>query len=773
MTNSSLSRSTRLMGVSAAALAMALAGAAAAAEAPTASGDGPAQVEEIVVTAQKRSENVQKVPIAVTAVAGDQLRAQQVTSTVGLGKIAPNLTVTDYGNPVITVFTLRGVSQFDFSDHQESPVAVFVDGSYVPYLSAVGASLFDLDHVEVLRGPQGTLFGRNATGGVIQVASARPTAELSGYALFQAGDHGQLHAEGAVSGPLGGGVLGRLSLSDDQHDGYFKNSLGGSKGDADDLSWRAQLYKDFDGRGDLTLMARGSRDRTSTSPYAAAAAYPDPSTGLFVKGNGAAFADFCSSFFGAPVGPNPVDCVSGDVEDHDRDTITNNRHGGGFKRDYYNFNATLNLDLGDVRLTSITSYGHLKKGYSDEDSDGTSYDLLVFAQDARAEDFSQELRLAGRNGRFNWVVGAYALGINGDYSSDVSFYPGDPFFAADVANSWTLDDRTYALFGQTEVELTDALKLIVGARYDHDRKTFSFATPCAGPGCPLFGFTDPGIVQGSGYDASVPGARPVRSSDNWDGKLQLTWQVNDDVMVYGGVSRGTKAGGYNAGSTAFYTVAQTIFDDEVLTDYEAGVKSSWLDNRLRLNASVFYYDYDKVQVFSQLGPSTLTFNDDARIYGAEFELQARPTPTLTLGANVSLLNSRLDPVAVPNVLNGTVAMVSQRFPNSPDTTVSGYVRKEWPVGPGYVAVQADAKWQSSQKLNLIDYPATLQPSYALVNGRISVGPADKRWEAAIYVQNIADQGYRVAAAPFVTTNGAIIEIYGPPRLVGVSLMAQF
>ena len=123
-----------------------------------------------------------------------------------------------------TVFTLRGVSQFDFSDHQESPVAVFVDGSYVPYLSAVGASLFDLDHVEVLRGPQGTLFGRNATGGVIQVVSARPTEAPSGYAMFQAGDHGQLHAEGAVSGPIGGGVLGRLSLSDDQHDGYFKNT---------------------------------------------------------------------------------------------------------------------------------------------------------------------------------------------------------------------------------------------------------------------------------------------------------------------------------------------------------------------------------------------------------------------------------------------------------------------------------------------------------------------------------------------------------------------
>jgi iron complex outermembrane recepter protein len=766
-----LSRSAALMSASAAVLAVAVAGAAMAAEAPA--GDTSAQVEEVVVTAQKRSENVQKVPIAVTAVAGDQLREQVVTSTVALGRVAPNLTVTDYGNPVITVFTLRGVSQFDFSDHQESPVAVFVDGSYVPYLSAVGANLFDLDHVEVLRGPQGTLFGRNATGGVIQVVSAKPTATPSGYAMVQAGNYGAIRAEGAVSGPIGGGVLGRLSLVDDQRHGYFHNTLGGSKGDGDDLSWRAQLYKDFDGKGDLTLMARGSRDRTSTSPYSASAAYPDPSTGLFVKGNGAAFADFCSSFFGVSVGADPVDCLSGDVSHHNRYTITANRKGGGFRRDYYNLNATLNLDLGTVKLTSITSYGHLRKGYSDEDSDGTSYDLLVFAQEARAEDFSQELRLAGHNGRFNWVVGAYALGINGDYSSDVSFFPGDPLFAADAANAWKLDDRTYAVFGQTEVELTDALKLIVGARYDHDHKTFDFHTPCAGPGCALLGFSDPSIVQGTGYDASVPGAQPVRNSDNWDGKLQLTWQATDNVMAYGGVSRGTKAGGYNAGSTAFYTVGQTIFADEVLTDYGVGLKSSWLDNRLRLNASVFYYDYDKVQVFSQLGPSTLTFNDDAKIYGAEFEMQARPTATLTLGANVSLLHSRLDPLAVPNVLTGTVAMVSQRFPNAPDATVSGYVRKEWPVGPGYVAVQADAKWQSSQKLNLIDYPATLQPAYALVNGRLSVGPADKRWEAAVYVQNIANQGYRVAAAPFVTTNGAIIEIYGPPRLVGVSLMAQF
>src|SRR6202035_445365 len=167
---------------------------------------------EIVVTAQKRAQNIEDVPVSVEAIGAQALRDRGITSTVQLGSATPGLIVNDYGNPVITVFTLRGVQEFDFGDHQESPIAVFVDGSYVPYLSAVGMDFFDMERVEVLRGPQGTLVGRDATGGAIQRISAEPNENMTGYAQVDAGDFNERRVEAAVSGPIGDGWLGRLSV---------------------------------------------------------------------------------------------------------------------------------------------------------------------------------------------------------------------------------------------------------------------------------------------------------------------------------------------------------------------------------------------------------------------------------------------------------------------------------------------------------------------------------------------------------------------------------
>lgn len=733
---------------------------------------GPADEGEIVVTAQKRAQSLSDVPISVTAATGDQLRTQNVVATASLGRVAPNLTVSDYGNPVITIFTLRGVSQFDFGDHQESPVAVFADGSYIPYLSAVGANLFDLERVEVLRGPQGTLFGRNATGGVVQIISAKPTEELSGYGQLSFGNYDAIRAEGAISGPIGGGILARVSAVKDRHDGYFRNSLGGRKGDGDNFSLRGQLYKRFDDGSDFAVTVRRSRDTISTSPFQARAAYPNPATGLFELGNGAAFADFCAGFFGAPVGPGAADCLSGDTDDGKPRTIDNNRK-GGFARTYFSANATLNLKLGAAQLTSVSSYGRLRKSYQNEDSDGTSYDLLYYDQIARSDDFAQELRLAGSSGPADWLVGAYFLAINGDYSSAVGFYPGDPAFEADIGNAWKLDTRTWAVFGQTEVKVAPRLKLIVGGRYTRDRKSFAMTTPCAGPGCDLLGFTNPSIVQGTGYGPGVAGARTRRTSGNWDGKLQLAYEANDALMLYGGVSRGTKAGGYNAGSTAFFSVDETIFKDEVLTSYEVGAKYAQPGGWLQASGSLFYYDYKNVQVFSQLGPSTLTFNTDGEIYGAEVDLRARVAQGLTVGVAGSLLHTRIDPIAVANVLTGAVSFQSQRLPNAPDQSVSAYVDKIWDIGTHRLSAHADGKWVSSQKLNLIDYPATREPGYLTVNARIGFGAADERWEVSVYAQNITRKDYRVAAIPFATTNGSVIEVYGPPRTYGLALRSKF
>ncbi len=732
-------------------------------------------LEEVTVTAQKKTQDIQDVPISIQALRAEDLRQEGITTTVGLANATPGLMVNDYGNPVITIFTMRGVQQFDFGDHQESPIAVFADGVYIPYLSAVGLDFFDMDHVEVLRGPQGTLFGRNATGGAIQLQSAGPTQDFTAYAQADIGNFAEHRIEAAVSGPVGDGWLGRLSVLKDQHSGYYNNLLGPDPGNANDLGWRAQLAHDLGDKGKFSLIVRGSHDDTSSSPDQAAPAYPDPTTGLLLSGsaNPAAYAQFCQSYFGAAVPTHPVDCLSGDSATGSPFKIQANRV-GYFLRSTVSASATVDWDFGFARLTSISAYGHLSKNYGGEDSDGTSLDLLTFAQTVDAKNASEELRLAGKSGRHDWIAGVYGLYIDGHYGTEQGYYMFDPTLTAFTTNAYSLRTRTWAVFAQDEITLAPQWSLTTGLRWTGDDKNFTMTTPCAGPGCDILGLTDPGIVQGTGYDSSVPGARTSRVSGNWDGKLQLNYRPFDGVLTYAGISRGTKAGGFNGGAAAFYTVSQAIFDDEVLTDYEVGAKTALAGGRVRANVSAFYYHYDNMQVFNQIGPSTVTFNRNARIYGGEADLQALLAPGLESALGLSLLHTRVDPVDNVNIVTGETTSSYQELPNSPHVALNARLAKSWMIGSqGKLVLEGDGKWVGGHKLSLIDNPATNEHSYYTLDGRLSYGAADGRWEVALYSQNITNQEYRVVATPFAGFDGSLIEVFGPPRTFGGSIRVRF
>lgn len=731
-------------------------------------------LQEVIVTAQKTHQNLQTVPLSVEALSAKALAAQGITTTEDLGSATPGLIVNDYGNPVITVFTLRGVQEFDFGDHQESPIAVFEDGAYLPFLAAAGLDLFDMDRVEVLRGPQGTLFGRNATGGAIQLISAKPTETLTGYAQVDGGNYNARRVEAAVGGPLGDGWLGRLSLLKDEHSGYYRNLNGIDSGNANDLSWRAQLTRRFSSSADLALEFFGSHDDTTSSPYQPAPAYPDPATGLIypASANPAAFAAFCSSFFGATVGPRPTDCLSGDVATGNPFTIQPD-HVGGFKRDYLGGIATFHWYYGAATLTSITSYGHLKKNYTNEDSDGTSLNVLTFGQTVNANDVSEELRLAGKSARNNWIVGVYGLRIDGNYGTTVGYFPFDPALTAYTGNAYGLKTVTYAAFGQTEFTIVPQWTVTGGLRWTEDDKNFSMVTPCSGPGCGPFGLTNPIYVQGTGYTDSVPGAETTRDSGNWDGKLQLNWKPSGNLLAYAGITRGTKAGGFNGGASAFYTLSQVIFKDEVLTDYEVGEKYQFADGRARLNSSVFYYDYKDMQVFNQLGISTVTFNRNGSIYGSEIDLQTLLAEGLRFDLGTSLLHTHIAPVANVNTVTGALVYASEELPNSPHMTLHANLSKTWGLRSGFFTLEGDARWVGSHKLNLIDDPATNEPSYYTLDARAEYSWANDRWGISLYSQNLTNQVYRIVATPFVSINGSLIDIYGPPRTYGASIRVRF
>jgi iron complex outermembrane receptor protein len=743
-------------------------------QAAHAAGDSDA-LAEVTVTAQKKTQDIQDVPISIQALKQDDLRGMGITSTEGLGNATPGLMVNDYGNPVITIFTLRGVQQFDFGDHQESPIALFTDGVYVPFLSAVGLDFFDMDHVEVLRGPQGTLFGRNATGGAIQLQSAAPTQDFTAYVQADAGNYAEHRVEAAVSGPIGAGWLGRLSVLKDEHSGYYNNLIGRDPGDADGLGWRAQLAHDLGDQGRFSLIVRGSHDDTTSSPGQAAPAYPDATTGLLLPGaaNPAAYAQFCLNYFGASTPAHPVDCLSGDSATGNPFNIHANRV-GHFLRTTVGASANLDWDFGFARLTSITAYGHLSKNYGGEDSDGTSLDLLTFAQTVDAKNASEELRLAGKSGPHDWIAGVYGLYIDGHYGTEQGYFMFDPTLNADTGNAYSLRTRTWAVFAQDEITLAPRWSLTAGLRWTGDDKNFTMTTPCVGPGCDVLGLTSPDLVQGTGYTDSVPGARTSRVSGNWDGKLQLSYKPIDGVLTYAGVSRGTKAGGFNGGAAAFYTVNQAIFDDEVLTDYEIGAKTDLAGGRVRANVSSFYYRYENMQVFNQIGPSTVTFNRDARIYGAEADLQALLAPGLESSLGVSLLHTRIDPVQNVNILTGESTSSPEELPNSPHVTVNARLAKSWLIGPsGKLVLEGDGKWVGGHKLSLIDNPATHESAFYTLDGRLSYGASDGSWEVALYSQNLTDQQYRIVATPFASFDGSLIEVFGPPRTFGGSIRVRF
>ncbi len=732
---------------------------------PAASGE----LAEVIVTAQKREQDIQSVGISMTAITGQQLQQLGLNNTNQLGNQVPGLIVADFGSPDDTVFALRGVSQIDFADHEESPVAVFVDGAYIPYLAGVGMSLFDLDRAEVLRGPQSTLFGRNATGGLVQLISAKPTTTPEGYATLTVGQYGLTDISGAISGPISDNVQGRLAVSSIKHDGLDRNNAGPNKYDQDVQNFRAQLRVEPGDGVDFTLMLRGTRDRDASTPYVPVPGALNPSTGLAYVAGAAAHGAFCQSFFGVSGMAGSVGCYYYQPYTGNKFQISQNQDGVGFRRYDTGATGTLNWELGWAKLIAVTNYEQLAKEYGPEDDDGTPQNAFTFGQTTHAWDASQEVRLEGSNARDRWVTGVYMLRIDGKYYATSTDYGFDPTITAATDNYYTLRTDTWAVFGQNEFDFTPALTLTTGIRWTQDDKHFALYPNCTGPSCVTFGYTNPDLVQSSGYYDGVPGARTNRNRGNWAGKLQLDWHVTDSTLVYTGVTRGTKAGGYNGQPVATWTVPQTMFNDEVLTDYEAGFKSTFADNRVRLNGSAYFYDYHSLQVFSQQGLLLFTFNTDAKVYGAELELKAAPVKGIELGIDGAWLRTLTNPIQNLDAFTGTTRFARQELPFSPHFSSDVYIRKDWVFDRGKFSLQADAKWTDTHKVELLDDPGLVVPPTAVANARATYQTQDKRWSLAVFCNNVFNKVYIANGTNYTAYDGTFLMVYSPPRWYGGTL----
>ncbi|MEM8563901.1 MAG: TonB-dependent receptor [Pseudomonadota bacterium] len=707
-------------------------------------------LEEVTVTAQKREESIQEVGIAISAFSGEQLEqlgwtnAQQVTAQ------APGVTTIQPNGEANYAIAIRGVANSDFTTNVESPVALYVDEVYISQMSGAGFLLYDMERVEILRGPQGTLFGRNATGGLVHYITKKPTQELDGYIMGTVGDYDQYKLEGAI----GGGnewVSARVSGAWNEADGYITNRFPNSDdlNNANDKSYRGQLL--FTPTDDLDVLLNYRHGEQNID------------TGFF---------KYVSSVEPGQLTPGIPNPILDGYTDNTTSVFSGSYDRPGYNElDYDGYSMTITWDIGDMTFTSITDYTELTRKYI-EDSDASPVTFFNFYLNTDAEQTSQEFRLSGDTDNFNWVAGLYYLGLDIDDSNGVI---SDPFFGpvptegaeGGINNPYTSELDSYSIFGEIDYSLTDQMSLVLGVRYIEDERDFNYRSE-------IVEFLNGDLRNFDSAQNMIPLAdladyKGSREDGEWSGRAVLNYDLSDDLMVYGSWNRGVRGGGFNAPvfpltPPAMYDDATMSYDPETLYSYEVGFKSTIWDGLARFNGAAYYYDYQDYQAFFIIGIDTLTFNTDAESKGAELELQASPVEglDLLLGVAYNDIDVELPGGDVPSVV-------------SPEWNLNGMLRYEWPMLGGYVAAQADATYIDTVYFALTGAETVEQDGYTVANVSLSYTTEDRNWILRGFIDNVGDEEYLVQTFDLSSLDvlGMTEQYYGKPRWWGVSLQYNF
>ena len=777
-----------------------------------------AALEEIMVTASKREQNMQDVGISVTSYSGDQMKALGVTNTVEITEQVPNLQMITF-SPNLTVFNIRGVSQNNFTDNLEAPVAVYVDDVYMATMNGINAQLFDIDRVEILRGPQGTLFGRNATGGVIHyLTTGANDDELNGYIEGTIGDYDRQAVEFALGGGFTEGARWRIAGRTEEMDGYMESKpfpegnplppSGVDIGGLDGWAMRGELQFDLGETARLTLQYKHTEDdgvptgAYSFLPYGdASEAYIPPEFQQFTNDvileggdppGGLTLEQFTAAVFFCP---SQLDCFAPVDEagrtifegDHPEPHEHYSDYPGFMDRETDSYSVKFDWQLGDTMdLVSITNYFELDKFYT-EDGDGIPVPIIEFTTVADFTSFSQELRLSGTGDTFRWVAGLYYLDMETDADvitrgapiSGVAVEQGyDPAELTSplVRQDYTLDSRNWSVFGQGEWDFTDSLTLILGLRWSQDDKEMDFVTAFASPEDdiapePLFDLQAAAQAAGSSNDEVDYG--------DWAGRLQLDWRVNDDMLAYASYNRGIKGG--NFAPSANVGLDNIRHDEEVLHAYEIGIKSEFAGGLARFNAALFYYDYEDYQAFTFSDGTPSVANADAENIGAEFELTWTPTDRWDIMLGLALQDSEANDIETPqqqvtpvgfavdwpiNFLNGN------ELPNTPTYSVNYLVRYNFDALAGNIALQVDGVYYDDQYLEVSNGGGTLQEAYGVTNARLSwEGLQDQSLRIAAWVKNLADEEYKAYSLDLGILGATAT--YAPPRMYGLTASYHF
>ncbi|MBE9538570.1 MAG: TonB-dependent receptor [Proteobacteria bacterium] len=744
-------------------------------------------LEEVMVTAQKREQALTDVGVAITAYTGDQMKALGFEDSTDLIAYTPGISMAGDIGGQRAIFNIRGVVQNDYADLAEAPVAVYIDGTYLASTQAQTFGLFDVERVEMLKGPQGTLFGRNATGGLVNTITVKPTDELEGYLEATAGSFSQIRVEGAIGGALTDGIRARVAFLSNQQDEVLKNvypgtdfngdpgTNGGEDGWNDDtFAFRGHLEFDIGDRGSLLLSGNYADTTKSEGPYQLAATTEvrrangevidviysrnDPmncdviQSGVCVDGNGDGSVTrpvVNGDFFGNTNPDGRGDRVNKDFAFDDQNELKSEGLTAEFK-----------YDFDWASFTSVTDYKNFTRVIG-LDSDQSATGALIFQSDGDIDQFSQELRFNGTTDKTTWVAGVYYLGIDTDFLQGLAASPlSQDWFGIQglEANTITeLNTDSLSIFGQFDYSLTDTLVLVTGLRLIQEDKSFEGVVT-------FFPNTDDRKIETSNGLFDIDQLKEDHDQDLWSGKIQLEYTPTDDSLYYAGINRGVKAGSFNAPLFGGFSP----YDEEVLLSYEVGAKLTLMEGLLQLNMAAYYYDYEDYQSFTFVNNSSSVTNEDANYKGVEIELITSPTDNLEMMFGVSYTDAEVEDLQIASDI-----FIDAAPPFTPEWQVSGLIRYTWDLFGGGLAAQVSANYQSEFFHNARNFTAHEFDSYTDVKARLSWADGDNLWNVAAYVDNLTDEDYAIIGFDVSGFYGSSQESYARPRSYGLTLRRNF
>ncbi len=721
--------------------------------------------EQILVTAQKRSEVATDVGATLSVLDASTLEKVNTEELSDLTRFTPNFDIAETNNPALFV---RGVGISDFNTNNNGPIAVYVDEVYRSSIAGLNLLMFDMNRVEVLKGPQGTLFGRNATGGALRLITNKPSSEDSLKLTGLIGNLGTKRFDVAANKVLSDDLHARFSAVSSKSDGYLNNVFEespASVSNTDIASWRAQVQWFATDDLDILLSAEGTH-RNDGGPVFSFQGTLDPTT-LEPCSPETILAGLCS---------NPL----GYFKEDRRLDVNADRQPSFYDQDVKVFSVTANYSLGDWIFTSVSSYEMLDSTRQN-DEDVSPFSILHADFQIASQTFAQEIRGSYEGDILRGTVGLFYLSENLEQvqsadvfrevrsiieSIDPINYPGglDPFGTAigipsvNFAYDNYQETETYALFSQGEYDLSDSWRLVAGLRYTKEDRYFDTV----------------GFLDEPSFDIPLFDKRLEVKNDNVSYKLGFEADLENDTLVYGSVATGFKSGGFNGGFPQ--NEAEVLpYGDEKLTAFEIGAKGIAESIQVQWSTSAFYYDYTDMQVFvidnSGVVPLTLLTNaGDSTIYGFEIDADWRPIDGLSIYSALGFLNSEYDRFDSSQVSSD---VVGNSIPYSPETSASLRVSYSTEYLDRFTV---DYSFGFSYKSEVFFTPENSkvyrQGALQLWDANVSVKDSNSGFNATLFAENVFDKEYLALSLDF-STFGFNQQILGKPRTFGIRVSYDF